>query len=78
MKQPATMLAIMILVMPPAPATAKSIMIGVCGESNVRISIPLKAPLPGEGDDHGCCKKGCHAANERRKKADGTTDDGCC
>ncbi len=78
MKQPATMFAIMILVMPPAPATAKSIMIGVCGAGNVRISIPLKTPLPGEGGDHGCCKKGCHAANERRKKADGTTDDGCC
>lgn len=78
MKQPATMLAIMILVMPPAPATAKSIMIGVCGAGNARISIPLKTPLPGEGGDHGCCKKGCHAANERRKKADGTTDDGCC
>jgi hypothetical protein len=77
-KQLATILAIMILVMPPAPATAKSIMIGVCGDGDVRISIPVKAPLPGERGDHGCCKKGCHAANERRKKADGTTDDGCC
>ena len=78
MKRLATLLAITILVMPPAPATPKSIMVGVCGEGDVRISIPVKAPLPGEGGNHGCCKKGCHAANERKKKADRTTDDGCC
>ncbi len=78
MKRLASLLAITILVVPPAPATAKSIMVGVCGEGDVRISIQVKAPLPGEGSDHNCCKKGCHAANERKKKADGTTDDGCC
>lgn len=78
MKRLEHLLAITILVMPPAPANAKSIMVGVCGEGNVRISIPIKAPLPGEGGNHSCCKKGCHAANERKKKADGTTDDGCC
>ncbi len=78
MKRLATLLAITILVMPPAPASAKSITISVCGEGDVRISIPFKAPLPSEGGDHGCCKKGCHAANERKKKADGTTNDGCC
>lgn len=78
MKRFASLLAIAILIMPPAPATAKSIMVGFCGGGDMRISIPVKAPLPGEGGDHGCCKKGCHAANERRKKADGTSDDDCC
>lgn len=78
MKRLAPLLAITILIMPPAPATAKSIMVGVCGEGDVRIAIPIKAPLRGEGGDHGCCKKGCHAASERKKKADGTSDDGCC
>lgn len=78
MKRLAPLLAITILIMPPAPATAESIRVGVCGEGDMRISIPVKAPLPGEGGDHGCCKKGCHAANERKKKADGTTNDECC
>lgn len=78
MKRLASLLAITILVFPPTPATAKSIMVGVCGDGDMRSAIPFKTPLPGEGGDHGCCKKGCHAANDRRKKADGTTDDGCC
>jgi len=77
-KRLATLFAVTLLVVPPTPATAKSIMVGVCGEREARISIPIKSPLPGEGGDHGCCKKGCHVANERKKKADGTTDDGCC
>lgn len=64
--------------MPPVPATAKAIIVGVCGEGDVRVSIPVKPPPPGEGGDHKCCKKGCHSANERKKKADGTTEDGCC
>jgi hypothetical protein len=73
-----TFLATAILIAPPVPAAGKSIMVGVCGGGNVRISIPAKAPLPGDGDGHNCYKKGCHAANERKKKADGTDDDGCC
>ena len=76
MKWFATLLAIIILVMPPTPAVAKSIMVGVCGAA--RISVPVKTPLPKENGDHGCCKKACHAASERRKKADGNIDDGCC
>lgn len=78
MKRLAALLAITILVVPPAPATARSIRVGVCGDGDMRISIPVKAPLPGERDGHGCCKKGCHATNERRKKADGITDVRCC
>jgi hypothetical protein len=77
-KRLAALLAIITLVIPPSPVSAKSIMVGVCGEGELRISIPVKAPWPGEGGDHSCCKKGCHAANERKKKIDGTTDDGCC
>ena len=78
MKGLAALLAIMILILPPVPANARTVMAGVCGETNLRISIPVKAPLPGGGGDHSCCNKGCHAANERKKKADGTNDDGCC
>jgi hypothetical protein len=66
------------LIFPPLPAAGKSVMVGMCGGGNVRMSIPVKPKLPGEGGDHSCCKKGCHAANERKKKADGTDDDGCC
>ena len=78
MKRLIALFSAAILIAPPLPAAGKSIMVGVCGDNNVRISIPIKAPLPGKGDDHSCCKKGCHAANERKKKADGTDDDGCC
>jgi hypothetical protein len=78
MKRIMTVMAIAILIAPPAPASARSIMVGVCGDNNVRVTIPVKAPLPGETGDHGCCKKGCHAANERKKKADGTNEADCC
>jgi hypothetical protein len=67
-----------ILIVPTGPAAGKSIMVDVCGDRDARISISVKAPLPGEGDDHSCCKKGCHVANERKRKADGTDGDGCC
>lgn len=78
MKRLMALLATAIIVMPPVPAQGKTIMVGVCGERDVRISIPVKPTLPMEGDGHGCCRKGCHAASERRKKADGQTDDSCC
>lgn len=78
MKTYISLFSVAILIAPPVPAAGKSIIVGVCGDGNVRISIPVKVPLQGEGDSHGCCKKGCHAANERKKKSDGTDDDGCC
>jgi hypothetical protein len=71
-------LAIAALAMPSLPAEGKSIVTRVCGDTAARTVIPMEAPLPGTGDDHSCCKIGCHAANDRRKKADGTTDDSCC
>lgn len=78
MNRCAALLAMLILALPSVPAQGKSIMVGVCGEGDVRISIPVRTPVPGEGGEHGCCKKGCHAANDRKKKADGTHEDGCC
>ncbi len=78
MKRLIALFSAAILIVPAGAAAGKSIMVEVCGDSDARISIPVKAPLPGEGDDHSCCKKGCHAANERKKKADGTDGDGCC
>ena len=49
MKTYIALFSVVILIAPPVPASGKSIMVGVCGDSNVRISIPVKAPLPGEG-----------------------------
>lgn len=78
MKRLIALFSAAILTVPPLPAAGKSVMVGMCGGGNIRMSIPVKPALPGEGDDHSCCKKGCHAANERKKKADGTHDDSCC
>jgi hypothetical protein len=78
MKRLVALFSAVILIAPPAPAAGKTIMVGVCGGDKVRIPIPVKAPLPGKGDDHSCCKKGCHVANERKKRADGSDDDVCC
>jgi hypothetical protein len=76
-----TLIAGLALMTPPVPVSARSVMVDVCGAPGVRISIPIKAPLPDKG--HDCCKKGCHAANERKKRVAGEgddvgDDDGCC
>ena len=78
MKRMAALLAIAILVIPPLPAQDKALTVSVCGQPGVRVSIPVKQPHPGEGDDHSCCKKGCHAANDRRKKLNDSDPDDCC
>jgi hypothetical protein len=70
-----TLIASFVLMAPPVPAAARSMMVGVCGEPAVRISIPIKAPLPVKGND--CCNKGCHAANERKKRLTSGSDDRC-
>lgn len=59
----------------PAAAQAQSIMVGDCLGGATRIIIPGKAPAP---DPHECCKKGCHAAGDRRKKGQSDLEDGCC
>jgi len=81
MRAAITLIAGLALITPPLPVSARSIMVDVCGEQSVRITIPVKTPLPDKG--HNCCKKGCHAANERKKRSFGETNavgDGedCC
>jgi len=81
MRAAITIIASLALISPTVPVSARSIMVDVCGEPSVRITIPVKTPLPAKG--HNCCKKGCHAANERKKRIFGQTDavgDGedCC
>lgn len=79
MKKMASLLGIIVLLAPPLPAQAQSIKLSVCGEAARTISVPLKEHLPGNGDDHGCCKKGCHAANDRRKRMNEVmADNDCC
>ncbi|MFN3619108.1 hypothetical protein [Sphingorhabdus sp.] len=68
-----TLLAGLALIAPPVPVFAGSIMVDVCGEPGVRVPLPVKIPVPGKS--HDCCKKGCHAANERKKRVTGETDD---
>lgn len=70
-------LAIAILVIPSPPVQGKTIMVSICGAQDRQIYIPVNPRLPGEADDHGCCKKGCHAANDRRKKLNDMVED-CC
>lgn len=61
----------------PAAQTSTSLEVATCAGGTVRIELPSgQAPAPG-GDDHECCRKGCHAGSDRRKK-NGTLSDGCC
>ena len=69
----AAIMAIAILALPPLPAQGRSITVGVCGDNDARVPIPVKGT-----DDPGCCRKGCHAAPNRRKKANDRSDDSCC
>ena len=58
----------------PAAAQARSILVSNCMGGMDRIDIPADPAAP---SDHGCCNKGCHAANDRRKKNQDNQDD-CC
>ncbi len=72
------LIAALVLMAPTSPAPAKTIMSPVCGDPAARIIIPVKLPSGG-GTQHECCKKGCHAANDRKRRSDGSVqDDGCC
>ena len=69
------LLSVIALSMPlPAAAQARSILVSNCMGGMDRIDIPADPAAP---SDHGCCNKGCHAANDRRKKSQGNQDD-CC
>jgi len=50
-------------------------MVANCLGGMNRIDIPAD---PAQPMGHECCKKGCHAANDRRKKQQGQDEDGCC
>lgn len=77
MKRPLALFSMLVLIVPPVPAAGKSIMVTMCGDATVRVALPLKPKLPREGDEQPCCKKGCHSATTRKKKAAGTAKD-CC
>jgi len=69
------LLSVTALSMPlPAAAQARSILVSNCIGGMDRIDIPADPAAP---SDHGCCNKGCHAANDRRKKNQDNQDD-CC
>ena len=74
------LIACLTLIAPPVPVAARSVRVYVCGAPSVRFSIPVKAPPEG---GHDGCKKGCHAANERKKRVAAPTDEvgedeNCC
>ena len=71
MRYAVTLVAAFALVVPPVPVVAQSIMVDICGAPGKRMVLPVKSPLPNKGDGHDCCKKGCHAANERKKRISG-------
>lgn len=77
-----TLLAAFTLIVPQAQAATRPIMVEICG-SGLRMALPAKVPAPRQNGDDDCCKKGCHAANDRKKRALGNEDDadenkGCC
>ncbi len=82
MKIAITLLAVFTLMVPQAQATASPIMVKMCG-SGLRMALPTRLPMPGKNVDDDCCKKGCHAANDRKKRligqaGDADDDEGCC
>ena len=83
MRMAVTAVAVLALMVPQAPAAASPFMVEMCGSAGLRMALPTKLPLPGKGDGDGCCKQGCHAANDRKKRALGQADDAdgeddCC
>lgn len=62
------------LAMPAAPAASAGIMLSVCGQPGVSISIPVDRAPPAE--DHGCCRGlACHAASDRKRRGAERGDD---
>lgn len=65
-------------VMLPAPiAQARVIIVGMCNGRPTQIILPNGNGGPMPVDDHQCCRKGCHAGTDRRKKQN-QLNDSCC
>lgn len=65
-------------IMLPAPiAQARTIEVGMCNGGTQQIVLPNGSGEPMPADEHDCCRKGCHAGTDRRKKQN-LFDNGCC
>lgn len=65
-------------IMLPAPmAQARTIEVGMCNGGTERIVLPPGTGGQPPADDHECCRKGCHAGSDRRKKQN-QLNDSCC
>jgi len=65
-------------IMLPAPmAQARVIIAPMCNGGTTQITLPKGMGGPMPADDHECCRKGCHAGADRRKKAN-QLNDSCC
>lgn len=56
--------AALALAMPLPQAQAEGLMVATCSGGFVRIDLPGQSPH----DDHGCCRKACHAGLDRKKR----------
>ncbi len=65
------------IMLPPPLAQARVITVGMCSGGTAHITLPNGTGSPLPADDHECCRKGCHAGSDRRKKANQLTDS-CC
>ncbi len=65
-------------IMLPAPmAQARVIAAPMCNGGTTQITLPNGTGGPMPAEDHDCCRKGCHAGSDRRKKAN-QLNDSCC
>jgi hypothetical protein len=69
----AAIVAIIVLALPSPQAQSKTLMVVNCLGGPSAIRVPMD---PAQRDRHDCCRKGCHAASERRKK--GASDRAAC
>lgn len=65
------------IVLPAPMAQARTIEVGMCNGGTQRIVLPNGSGAPMPADNHECCRKGCHAGSDRRKKQNQLAD-GCC
>lgn len=64
------------LILPTPAAALRVVEIRLCGNGSQSLVLPVgRAPLPADG--YGCCRKACHAAQDRRKKSR-LLPEGCC